>query len=512
MGDSEQLRDAAIAGVRWSSIARPATEVVLFAAMIALTRLIAPAEFGRYAIALIAQELAAVIASEGVGAAIVQRRECRRGHLQAGMALATLIGLALTGALLVLAATAVSAIFGQRTAGFVGLMAPLCLILGLGTVPVAMLRRQMRFRRLSEIELASAVVRVAFAVALALSGLGGVSLVLGSLAGGIAITMVAWASAPPPLPSLRWREASELLRYGLPAALAGISWVGFRNSDYAIVGARLGALQAGLYFRAYTLAIDYQKKVSVVMSQVGFPLLSQAHRGDGVDRDVAAGLRHQMVMLLTLTLFPALCLLAIASPLLVPMLFGPRWQAMVVPAQILALGGAATLVIDAAGTTLMAAGRTRAILAFGVAHWLAYAGSVLLVCSLGIVAVAIAAAVVHSVFTILAYWLMQDGAGERPLRCLWRDVAPATISCVGLALAALPVSLALAETRLPAIVQLAVVAATGATGYLLALRVCFPATSHWLLLMLERMLPERRGLRWAKQRLALAATGARSAL
>lgn len=494
MGDCEpeQLRDAALAGVRWSSVARPATEAVLFAAMIALTRLIAPAEFGRYAIALIAQELAAVIASEGVGAAIVQRRECRREHLQAGIALATLIGLALTAMLLVLAAIAISPIFGQRTAGFVALMAPLCLILGLGTVPVALLRRQMRFRRLSEIELVSAIVRVAFAVALALWGLGGASLVLGSLAGGVAITAIAWVSAPPPLPALRPREARELMRYGLPAALAGVSWVGFRNSDYAIVGARLGALQAGLYFRAYTLAIDYQKKVSVVMSQVGFPLLARAQGDHEGDRDAASGMRRQMVMLLTLTLFPALCLLAISCPLLVPMLFGAQWDAMVVPAQIIALGGAATLVIDAAGTTLMAAGRTRAILAFGVAHWLAYAGSVLLVCSLGIVAVAIAAAVVHSIFTILAYGLMQDKAGERPLACLWGDIAPATICCLGLALAALPASFALAETRLPAIAQLVLVTLFAAAGYLLALRLCFPAVAHWLLATIGRVLPERR--------------------
>ena len=35
-----------------------------------------------------------------------------------------------------------------------------------------------------------------------------------------------------------------------------ISWVGFSNVDYAIIGARLGALRTGLYFRAYTLAVE----------------------------------------------------------------------------------------------------------------------------------------------------------------------------------------------------------------------------------------------------------------
>ncbi len=504
---SEDLRAAAIEGVRWSSVARPATEVVLLAAMIALARLIEPAEFGRYAIALIAQELAAVIAAEGVGAALVQRAECRRAHLQAGMALSLLIGCGLTGAVVLLAGVAVTPVFGARTAELVRLMAPLCLISGLGTVSIAMLRRRMRFRRLSEIELLSAVGRVAVSVTLALGGLGGASLVLGSLAGGAIITAVAWASAPPPLPRLRRRESRELLRFGTPAALAGVSWVGFRNSDYAIVGARLGALAAGLYFRAYTLAIDYQKKVSVVMSQVGFPLLSRAQGSDAI-----AGMRRQMVRLLTLTLFPALCLLTLSCPLLVPFLFGPRWDGMIVPAQVLALGGAATLVIDAAGTTLMAAGRTRAILAFGVGHWLLYALTALLVAPLGITAVAIDAAVVHTLFTAIAYALMQRGQAEGPLRCLWRDVAPASVSCLGLGALGLPASLALQAAGTPALLALPAIALAAGAGYLAALRLCFPSVARWLLATVERTVPERRGLRWAKQRLAVAAAAdARSA-
>lgn len=499
----EQLSAAAVHGVRWSSVARPATEVVLLGAMIMLARLIAPAEFGRYAIALIAQELASVIAAEGVGAALVQRPECGREHLRSGMALSLLIGIGLTGVVMLLAAFAVTPLFGQRTATFVELMAPLCLISAASTVPTATLRRRMDFRRLSEIEVLGAIVRVSFAVGLAFAGIEGVALVLGTVAGGTAITIAAWASAPPPLPWLHVAQARQLLRFGLPASLAGVSWVGFRNSDYAIVGARLGALQAGLYFRAYTLAIDYQKKVSVVMSQVGFPLLSRAQGTARIEP-----MRRQMVRLLTIALFPALTLLAIVCPLLVPVLFGARWDGMIVPAQILAIGGAATLVIDAAGTVLMAAGRTRAILGFGIGHWAVYALSALVVAPLGIVAVAIDAAVVHGAFLLVAYALMQRHAAERALRCLWRDLAPAAISCVGLAAAALPGSLALAGAGLPAIAQLAGVTLLAAGGYLLTLRLCFPAVSRATLSIVERTVPERRGLRWAKQRLALAASAA----
>ena len=40
-------------------------------------------------------------------------------------------------------------------------------------------------------------------------------------------------------------------------------------------------MQAGYYFRAYNLAVEYQKKISIVMGQVGLPLLARSGERDG---------------------------------------------------------------------------------------------------------------------------------------------------------------------------------------------------------------------------------------
>jgi PST family polysaccharide transporter len=280
--------------------------------------------------------------------------------------------------------------------------------------------------------------------------------------------------------------------------MAAVSWVGFNNVDYAIIGARLNAFQTGLYFRAYTLAIEYQKKVSVVMGQVGFPVLSRTR-----DADELTEMHRQMVRLLTIMLFPLLVLLAIEAPVLVPFLLGSAWSEATVPVQILALGGAATLVIDAAGTVLMATGRTRALLGYGIAHFLAYGLAVYAVVPYGIVAVAVAAAVVHTLFLIVAYALLLRGSPEHTLRRLWSDIAPATVSCLGLAAVVVPANFALSAAHVPAIVQLTVVGLIAAPPYLLTLRVCFPEISRRQRLIVVRLLPNRRQLRWAKRRLEL---------
>ena len=174
------------------------------------------------------------------------------------------------------------------------------------------------------------------------------------------------------------------------------------------------------------------------------------------------------------------------------------------PVQILALGGASTLVINAAGTVLMATGRARALLGYGMSHFIVYGLTVFLVVPLGIVAVAIDAAVVHTLFLIVAYMLMLRGSAERPLHRLWDDIMPATVSCLGLAAVALPASFALTAAGIPAVLWLAAFGLIAVPPYLLTLRICFPATWRTQRTILGRIVPGHQRLRGARRRLAAA--------
>ena len=74
-GDSlppAELRSTTLRGLRWTVIARPASELILLGSMVVLAHLVSPAEFGRFAVAAIVGDLA-LIPLAGVGAALVQR-------------------------------------------------------------------------------------------------------------------------------------------------------------------------------------------------------------------------------------------------------------------------------------------------------------------------------------------------------------------------------------------------------------------------------------------------------
>jgi PST family polysaccharide transporter len=483
-GDLEQ---AAVSGARWITLARIAAEVVLFATLVVLAHLIPPAAFGRYAIVVFMQELSVGVIG-GFGQALVQRPSVEDGHLRAAMAIVMLIqGALVVATWLVLAPFVLAPLFGEQTADLVKIATPAFLLAGLMTVPQATLQRRLDFRRLGQIQVASTLAGAAVQLGLAVAfDLDAEALVLGTVAATAVACLVAVLSAPPPLPRLRRRDAADLNGYGTPAAIAAISWAGFRNVDYAIVGARLGAASAGIYWRAFQLAVEYQKKISVIVYQVAFPVLARAASVE----DMLA-LRLRMVRLLTLLVFPLLAGLVALAPTVVPFVFGDEWKAAIGPTQILAIAGAATLVIDAVGATLMATGRARAMLGYGWAHFAVYAAAVLAVSSHGIVAVATAAAVVHVIFLVVAYHVLLHGRPERPLRHVWDDVAPALIASLALVAVAFPVRLALDDAGLPAGLVILAVGAASVPAYLLTLRVLFPAIWRENAPLVARMLPAR---------------------
>ena len=462
-------------------------EVLLFATMVVLARAIPPVEFGKFAIALFMQELAIGVVG-GVGSALVQRPSLERAHIQAGLALALALELVLAAITFLLLAPLVFApLFGEHTAALVQLATIVFLLTGLSIVPQALLQRKLDFPRLAQIQLASVLVGAATSLVLALGvGLDAEALVLGAIATAAVVALLTTLSTPVPLPWLRVDAARDLAGYWVPASLAGISWAGFRNADYAIVGARLGTAGAGLYWRAFQLAVEYQKKISVVMYQIAFPVLSRTRSAE----DMFA-IRQRMVTLLTVLVFPLLAGLAVLAPVMIPWVFGPAWESAVVPTQILTAAGAATLLIDVVGATLMAAGRPRALLAYGWGHFIAYAGAVALVAPRGLPAVAAAAVAVHVVFLVIAYAMLLHGQAERPLRRLWHDVAPAAVSCLALLAVAAPLSAALSAASIPAALHLSLVAAAGAPVYLLVLRTLFPEPWRDLVVLLQRLLPGR---------------------
>ncbi len=480
-----ELREATLAGVRWISITRIAFEFVAAGGAVVLAHLVPPAAYGRFAIALVLPEIALSLVNEGLGTPLVQRQTLTKRHIEATVALGLGGGLLLTALTFVLAPLVAEPLFGGQTAELFQIYAPVFTIAGLMIVPLAMLQRRLEFNRIGISEVASAAVTTLVSVALALYGLDAEAYVLGSLAGIAAWALVLMVLARmTPLPRWRHREVKEVLSTGAPAAGAGLAGIGTRNADYAILGAQLTAAQVGFYYRAFTIGVEYERKLSGIVTRIAFPVYSRTE-----DVDHLRQIRRRIVRLNATTVFPLLAFFIVVAPVLVPWMFGARWEPAVVLAQILAVAGMATTMKNTIDPLILATGRPRPLMIFNVCEVALYVCMLVLVSSGGDLIVVCAAVSAFRVAALFAsYRLLLGRVLDISLRELLGDAGAALAACLVLVGVALPVRIGLDADALP---LLAACAAASFPAYALVLRLFSPKAFGDLVMIARSMLPAR---------------------
>lgn len=478
------LREATLTAVRWVSAARLVAESAAFAASLALARLVPPAEFGRTVVALFLATVAQSLSSQGVGSFLVYEKHPDEAHRRAAMLLALAVGVGGTAASMVFAVTLAPPLFGDRVAELLLLAAPVTFFSALVAVPMADLQRRLAFRRIGAIDATVSVVAPVASVAAALAGLDGEAIILAPLvATGLAAAMT-WASSRPPRPGWFPAEAKEIARYGAPATGSSMLHLATRNADYVILAAWLPAAQVGYYFRAFTLAVDYQTKISGILLRIAFPVLSRAR-----DLEQLRRMRMRIVRTHASVLFPLLFALIPLAPTLVPFLYGDAWRPAVELTQILALGGVVAAVGTGIGPLLMATGHTRILFSYNLMQLCIFVGAVLLTVPHGLLAVCWAVVAVRLVgWATVQYTVVDRVVGIPFLASLRADVLPAFAASLCLLAATWP-TVALLDDRAPAIVVLGAGGLVGFAAYGLVLRLGFPATWGDLSALLGRLAP-----------------------
>jgi O-antigen/teichoic acid export membrane protein len=479
------LRESTLEGVRWLSVTRLGFELVAAAGAVVLAHLVPPAEYGRFAIAIIVPEIALSLVNEGLGTPLVRRRTLTRRHIEGTLAISVAGGLALTALTVFAAPLITEPLFGQRVTELFRLYAPVFAIAGLMIVPLALLQRRLDFQRIGISELASVAVGTGVSVGLAIKGLDAEAYLLGSLAGiaAWAVTLLIFARLP--LPRWHWREAREIAAAGSSAAGAGLAGIGNRNADYVVLGAQLSPAQVGFYYRAFTIGVEYERKISGIVTRIAFPVYSRI-----TDVNRLRLIRRRMVRLNATTIFPLLALFIVVAPVFVPWLFGARWEPAVLPAQILAIAGMATTLKNTIDPLILASGRPRTLMAFNVCELALYVVVLLFASSGGSLVVVCAAVAGFRVCTTIAsYVLLLGRVLGSSLMELIGDAGPALGACLALAAAALPVRLALDAPALPTLAACGVV---GLAAYATTLRLISPKAWADLLLVARRILPGGR--------------------
>ena len=162
----------ALRGIPWTLLTYAATRVLTVLTTLALARLLAPADFGLFAMATLGMELLSVFSGLWLAAALIVRPDLdRRGE---GTVLTLVIAAGVLLALCLSAlAPALAAFFGEpRLAGIVLLLAAVLLVSGVNWFYETLLQRELAFRRRFGALIARTLGFSAVALGLAVAGAG----------------------------------------------------------------------------------------------------------------------------------------------------------------------------------------------------------------------------------------------------------------------------------------------------------------------------------------------------
>jgi O-antigen/teichoic acid export membrane protein len=228
------------------------------------------------------------------------------------------------------------------------------IIVATGLVPDATLRRALRFKPLSIIEITSGVCGNVLTLILAWNGNGVWALVLGSLAAAMLRSLLLHAVAHERVaPVFSFRDAHHLVSFGASITVTRFLWYLYMQADILIAGKVLGKEALGFYSVAIHLASLPMQRVSSVVNDVAFAAFARIQNDRGA---VAVNVRLA-VRLVALFAFPALWGLACVAPDAVQLAMGDRWLATILPLQIVAIAVPLRMVGTIISTTTISVGR-----------------------------------------------------------------------------------------------------------------------------------------------------------
>lgn len=331
--------------------------------LVVLARLLAPADFGVYAMAMTFIGFTALFRDLGLSAAAVQAKELStqaRSNLwwiNAG------VGAALTVAAL-LAAPAIAGFFREPAVALVVmLMAPTLFLAGAAAQYTASLMRSLRFGTLAVIDVSGALLGLMVAIAVAVNGGGVWALVMPQLVAGM-VSLVASLAVCRWLPGLprRGHGTRALATFGGALFVTQILTYVHRNADSLLMGRLHGAVWTGMFNRAQQLTRMPVGMLATPFSRVALATMAPAQDDNDALRRLA--LKGQLMLALPILLTGA-GLIAAAAPL-VELVLGPGWDRAVPFVQLIAASETLALMASVGGWILSAKGLGRMLIRLSV--------------------------------------------------------------------------------------------------------------------------------------------------
>lgn len=323
-------------GALWSLLNNVVLRLGVLVSGIALARILSPADYGVFAVALVAMTLLQAFNELGVSLALVRWERDVREFAPTAMTIAVASS-SILYAITFFAAPVFCEAMGSPSA--VGVLRVLCLAVvldGIAVVPAAILNREFMQARRFLTDFAAFSVTTSITITMALNGFGPLSFAVGQIAGNVVSVTIYLVLCPVKIkPGWDSAIARELVAFGLPLAGSSLLVLSVTNVDKIAIGALTDEVTLGLYLMAFnqsSLPLQVFSEAARRVSLAGFSRLMD-------DRQKLEDSLARGAGLLMAATIPVCVLLACYAEPMLSFVYGEKWTAAAQALQILALLG-----------------------------------------------------------------------------------------------------------------------------------------------------------------------------
>lgn len=255
------LKKQTVSGVKWLVGSSFLQKAIQTAATIVLARILGPSEFGLFALAFVAIDALGLFKSMGFDSALIQRKDNIEKAANTAFFIIPMLGIVLYAILAISAPWIGRFMNNTEVVGIIRALGIIFIISCLGKVPAALLEKNMRFARVTVIEVSTAIIYAVSAVTFALLGFKVWSLVIAYILKTLNQNILTFVfSGWRPKLEFDKQIAKEMFHFGKYLFLTSVVWFLKGNVDNILVGKLLGVTVLGLYAIAFNVAnigVDY---------------------------------------------------------------------------------------------------------------------------------------------------------------------------------------------------------------------------------------------------------------
>lgn len=320
----------------WSALANWFGLLGGLVSLVVLARLLSPTEFGIYGMVLVALALPETIACNSQNESLIQRDKLSQQHANAIFYLSLALATAFFIMIQLIAPLAALAFDEPRVTMMFRVMSFGLFIGAFTAVPAALLQRQLKFRKIMEVDVIGILVGAVVGVTLAVLLQTAWALVWMELIRRF-VRMLAFNVQARWHPSrdTSWQALKDLTPYNLQTTAIQLIKSAETMVPRAMVGAWLGPASLGIFNLALRIMEQLSQALVLPLAGISLAITSRTQNDfQTLHKAIEGGMR-----LAALFGYPAFIGMVVIAPMLIPIVFGAEWQAAVPATQIALLMG-----------------------------------------------------------------------------------------------------------------------------------------------------------------------------